>query len=354
MTSKKKSSAYTGVPSLFHQEVLKFARESFPEDCFDIQYDSAESDADVRISGYKLCDYFTKMYIDNSWTIPAIKECMHFSIVQEMNPDARSEFNTNFWVTIHTFQPCEAAAADGQIQSLMEKMIHFMQMLEEASPGEFRLKLDRDIPSTRDDNQIDGINMRALYTLAMGQTRLNRLGIHSQPTFDSNYSRFNIFLNKPIVLQGGADIVKSLHAYKKMLQVDYPFHTGNVFRGIYARIRFLNDELNKGSAVDEVEIDFYRKIIGTQAKEVEKDFPSDSVHMLTMQRQRAPEPEDEIAAPVIKTPTTPAQRLSRPYYLSAFPTPAEERESIRLEVKSRRTQQTLLVQRGHLPTGHLV
>jgi len=344
MTSKKKSLAYGLEPLLYHQEVYAFVMQCFPDEHFVVQYQSTDLRSDVHISGYKFSEGFTNLCIRNSWPIPAIKECMTFSIVQETNPEARNTYDTNFWVTIHTFQPCKAAA-DGQIQSLMERMIEFMQMLEEASPGEYRLKLDRDIPSTWDENLIDGVNMRALFTLAHGQTRLNTLGIQDH-LFDSKYLDFNnAYLQSNFLFPSRTAKVQTFQAYRGKLDVPNNIpKTGQVFQGIYKRIRFWNDELNKDSntAVDTVEIDLYCKIIDAHVADVEKFFPSNKIHMLKIQRQRAPEPDDdEKAASIPKTPKTPAQRLSKPYYISAFPTAAEERETIRKEVKSRRKQPTL-------------
>lgn len=341
--------AYALEPLLYHREVCAFVTQCFPDEHFVVQYDSTDLRSDVRIAGYKMSELLANMYTRNAWPIPAIKECMYFSIVQETNPAARNTYVTNFWVTIHTFQPCEGAA-DGQIQSLMEQMIQFMQLLEEASPGEYRLKLDRDISSTRDDNQINSpLNMRALYTLAHGQTRLNSLGIQDH-LFDSKHLDFNnVYLQSNFRLQSST--LQTFQTYRKMLDVPNIPKTGQVFLGIYKRIRFWNDELQKDSItiVDPVEIDLYCKIIDAHTADVESYFPSNKIHMLRIQRQRAPEPDDDAVHTVARKPTSPALRLSKSYYISAFPSQSEEFERLCQGVHYRRCES----KKGAAPKGIL-
>lgn len=327
--SKRRSCAYRMEPLLFHKEVLALLLGCFPDDQFVIHYESADLCSNVRILGHKLTgDGF-------------VKECLRFDILQETNPDARTTFDTNFWVTIHDFQPCTPQCSDGQIQSLMERMIEFMAGLEDTSPGEYRLKVTRDIPSMYDENQIPGVNMRALYALAHGQTRLNALGFQHN-LFDSKYLDFEKYLQLWFTFPNKTAKKQTFDKYRDVLGLPDLPKTGLVFQGIYRRVRFWNDKLNHcpDSVVDMVELTLYCAIIDAHVANVEKHFPSNTVHLLKIQRHRAPEPEVKVDA-VVKLPITAAQRLSKPYYTSAFPTRKEEREAIRQDVMSRRRQPTL-------------
>jgi len=344
LVSTKKSLAYRPEPLLYHREVYSYVTKCFPDAEFAIQYESTDFESNVRIIGYKFQGLKQRYpYAEASHSLP--KQCLHFDIVQVDNPDARNTFATCFWVTIRSFAPCSPHwCSEGQIQSLMERMIQFMEMLERTSPGEYRLKVcggDCEASFMFDENQIPGVKMRSLYTLSHGQTRLNALGIQDH-LFHSKHVKFNQILQNNFQLRGGtANDVKTFHAYRNLLDVDKIPKTGQVFQGIYKRIRFWNDELCRDSntVVDMKEVALYCKIIDGHVECVEKHFPSNASQLLKMQRVRAPEPEVQKDA-VVKLPTTTALRLSRPYYISAFPTRAQEREEIKQEFRSRRKLHT--------------
>lgn len=216
-----------------------------------------------------------------------------------------------------------------------------MQLLEETSPGEFRLRFDGDIPSDWDENELPGVNMRALYALAHGQTRLNSLGIQDNQ-FENKYLDFKKYLQSDFCFKFGKDNLIKFHKYRKLLgeQLSNIPKNDQVFQGIYSRIRYWNDQLNEDPTVnvDQVEIDLYCKIIDGHVAEVERFFPSRKIHMLKMERQIAPELdiEDVSNGRLKKIPITAAQRLSKPYYISAFPSRSKEWETIAQQVKSRR------------------
>jgi hypothetical protein len=344
LVSNKKSLAYRSVPLLYHREVYLYVTECFPDDEFRIQYESTDFESKVRILGYKFQGLKQRYpYAEARHSLP-LKECLHFDIIQVDNPDARNTFATCFWVTIHSFAPCSPHwCSEGQIQSLMERMIRFMELLERTSPGEYRLKVcggDGEVSFMFDENQIPGVKMRSLYTLSHGQTRLNALGIQDH-LFHANHVKFNQILQNNFQFRGTANDVKTFHVYRHLLDVTNIPKTGQVFQGIYKRIRFWNDELGRDSntVVDMKEVALYCKIIDGHVECVEKHFSSNASQLLKMQRVRAPEPEVQKDA-AVKLPTTTALRLSKPYYISAFPTRAKEREEIKQEFRSRRKLHT--------------
>lgn len=335
--------AYCMEPLLYHREVYTYVLQCFPDSQFVVQYESTDLRSDIRIRGCKLGDFLSQFHARNNIPIPEMKECIFFTIVQENDANARTTFGTNFWVTIHTFQPVSSV----DVGNIMERMIQFMNLLEETSPGEYRLKMDGDIPSTWDNNnQIDGVNMRALYTLAHGQTRLNELGLQDN-MFESKYLDFKAYLQSNFHFPSSAKI-QTFQTYRKLLgELPNIPKTGQVFQGIYARIRFWNDQLANPFAdnvqVDQTEIDLYCKIIDAHVADVERFFPMKKIHMLKTARQRAPEPETPpvIVVDAKKIMSTTTHRLSRLHYVSAFPSRSKELEMIAQEVRSRRKPPTL-------------
>lgn len=327
---KRKRQAYSSNPACFIPEILQNLKSSFG-DGFNFNIVKLQEDCiEVQIVGYHPSGIIQRYLQTKNKKIPNDIVCMRMSIKPVLSSDAREMLTTSFFITVHQFQTCTPRwIKDGQIQSLMERCIEFMQLLETTSPGEFRLKFDGDFTSDLDDNQIDGLNMRTLFTLAHGQPRLATLGIRDH-LFNSKFIEFKRMLSLQFRLPPTVNKAL-LEKHWRLIGIATPMKRipliGEVFKGIFKRISELNDKLDDDddddTVLDEDEIKLWKEIITSYTKDVEKHFSSKMCHLFKVEDRQLPERDDDDvdvvqAVAIVRKHSTDAERLSRRYYESMF------------------------------------
>ena len=259
-----------------------------------------------------------------------IRRCLYFSIVPQQK-DGRKDFKTHFWVQVNWFRTCAPRKESwydqnhhGHVDNLMRLMIEFTTTLDEIFRGEFRLQVLHDTTSWEENNNFDGIDMRLLYVLEHGQSRLNQRHI-KEPQYDKNMIKLVTYFEKQFTLQLPQEMLQAYFNFTNLMELRFPPTNKQLFVAVAERLRTLNDAFENKTFGDEnkIEIDLFKNLL---AQEGQNPIFKDMFKNLLLKQEDVVRKTPHSVQPLLnerfkfqsaKTPL--AEIMSDSFYGSAFP-----------------------------------
>jgi len=322
--------------SIFRQSV----EECFDSKFFDCKFVEESLECiNVYVSGLKGLDEKLPDYLP--------QQCLHFSL-KKQKPQVRLVLKTCFIITIHAFQTCASPKLPsasgnyslwydcwkintrGHTQNILSRMTALLEMLEKKFPGEYVLELSED-KTMWDDDEIKGLNMRILYTLAHGESHLHQMGFHERQS--DLKQKFGSYLNEPFILvlpQNRIHLRDKWTQFKKLANFNPKEQTKiqQVFIAVYKCVSSWNDELRNNAEfqVDADELDLLKHLLDCQEEKITKKFPKMfSNYVFDMERKTLVLPENTLTkeeSKICKGKTL-AEQYYHEFYGDVFPAPVK-------------------------------